>query len=177
MEFSAEMSGFGAMKAVLDALPDRMAKNVNSFATRKAANVLKNALRDAAPVGEGKHKAGHGRDQFKVKQIRADRGGASFVVSSGKGFWLYWQEYGRGVVKVQTAKKKGMPAKVLSDGEHIFGKEVKAAPARPFARPTFDSNWEKVFNTMGFALGDGLLREAKIAAGDYSKYAKRIGIK
>ena len=66
---------------------------------------------------------------------------------------------------------------MLSDGKTVFGKSVKAQPARPAIRPAFDNNWERVFKTIGFALSTGLLREAKKLSGEYKVAAKALGVR
>lgn len=175
MKFSSQMSGFDELGKVLRTLPERMEKNVYQSAVLKGANEMKKAFRDATPSGPGKHDAGHGRDNFKVKKIRADKTGASYVLHSGKAFWLYFREYGRGVVA--TKVKKSGKAGVLSDGNTVFGKSVKAQPARPTIRPAFDNNWERVFKVIGLALSTGLLREAKKLSGEYKTAAKALGVR
>jgi hypothetical protein len=50
--------------------------------------------------------------------------------------------------------------KVLSDGKTIFGREVRAMPARPFFRPAWDTTAPRLLPEIARRIGAGLEREA-----------------
>lgn len=170
MKFSYKTQGFNEMQKVLRALPDRMATRVNAGATRKAAKEVMDAFRLAAPVGEGRHKAGHGRDNIVMKKLAGTRNFAKYVVHTGKAFWLYFYEYGRAGIQVETKE-------TLTNGKVVFGTEVAPQPARPTFRPVFLSVAPKAFNTLAMEMSKGLMREAKKLSGEYRKAANAIGVR
>ena len=66
IKFSYNMEGFKELKRALDALPERMEKQVFGGGVRKGANLIRDAIKERIPEeAEAKHpKYGHGRDNI-----------------------------------------------------------------------------------------------------------------
>jgi len=65
------------------------------------------------------------------------------------------------LVEYGTAPHGPKVKSIMSNGKMIFGKRVKGTPARPFIRPTFDSNRGSMERNVRTKIGRGIERIAK----------------
>lgn len=148
--FSYKMEGFDELKGALEALPERMEKQVFAGGVRKGANHIRDAVKERIPEeGEPKHpKYGHGRDNIRVSLQLSGKGFARYVVHNGAAFWLLIREFGS-----------------------------KRQPARPAMRSAFDESAEGAIAIIIKEWVDGLEHVATKLASDYKTAAKALGVK
>ncbi len=164
---------------------DEALLQISDIATQKRVlvNAMKKALKPVAedarqrvPVDEGDL-----RDSIVVSTAITRRQGRGIVrgvprvyvgTNNGSGHLI---EFGTGPRKSQATKKQ-----VLAAGGVVFGTtaNANALPARPFIRPAFDSNREKVLEIFGREMWKNLERTAKrlfkqATSGKLSKGGKR----
>jgi len=96
------------LNSALEALGVELATKAGVSASRKAANLLRDALREAAPFGPGRDKTwrlksgelgranyGHLRNNIRVRRVKAKKQHhIVFNVTTGRAFWGSFLEFG-----------------------------------------------------------------------------------
>jgi HK97 gp10 family phage protein len=148
------IAGARELNAALRDLAGPAQRRVIQATMQAAARLVQRNVRRAAPRGKGDPhpKYGRLRDNIRVTRLPGPQR-FRVVVHTGRAFWATWVEYGRGALAVKRKK-------VLSDGKTIFGREVRAMPARPFFRPAWDTTAPRLLPEIARRIGAGLEREA-----------------
>lgn len=128
-------------------LPDDIQKRALLATLNKAAKPIIQEARARAPVLTGRMKKAI--YSFRSRKSTKEKAVVMIGVKSGHkygakdAYYWRWVEFGRGVVKVgkkRGARRGGERARSLGNPTvGWFGKEVKAAPAKPFMRPAFEA--------------------------------------
>lgn len=158
MSRRVRIEGARELDAALRDLARPAQQRVVQTTMQAAARLLQRNVRRAAPRGRGDPHPKYGRLRDNIRIVRLP-GPQRFrvVVHTGRAFWAKWLEYGRSAVAVKRKK-------VLSDGRTIFGRQVKAMPARPFFRPAWDTTAPLLLPEIAKRIGEGLAREMARAA-------------
>lgn len=132
-----QMGGLAELKQALEALDVAVATRIGVKADRDAANVLKDALIEAAPYdAAAESKYGHLRDNIRTRKQRVRVAHTiRYVVDTGNAFWGRFVELGT----------------------------VKMA-ARPWMRPAFERIVGTLRERQADGLREGIEREAKRVA-------------
>lgn len=143
------MDGFKDLEKTLKALGPEVATKTGAAAARKATNVMRDAVKDAAPYDPSPTERtwtkkdgtvssadyGHLKDNIKTRKTRARKSHTvSFEVTTGKAFWSRFSEFGT---------------------EH--------EGAKPWFKPALDDVAPKVVETLQTELKKGVEKAARKA--------------
>jgi HK97 gp10 family phage protein len=143
------ISGFTEASRVLTELPQAIEQNVLQQAALAGAGIIRDAIKERAPVGgTGKKRSpkskefGRLRTNLKVRKMtKLPRGVKGAMVVIGRAFWGLFAEYG-------TAHQA----------------------AKPFFRPGFDAGAKQASDAMGNNLVKAIEREAE-------RLARKAGVR
>jgi HK97 gp10 family phage protein len=160
MEISFNVSGLAECNAMLNKLPDELARKAGETAVRAGGNFLKKAVQEKAPKGKG-----HLAKSIKIRKRRTAAGlvGFTLAVMSPHAHLVEWGTKAHKIVagkKGRSGAKTGK--KALSDGSLIYGAEVDhpGAQAHPFVRPAIDENQEAYLNKLREVLARAIMSNA-----------------
>ncbi len=149
---ATRVTGVSALDRTLGQLPAEIGKRVLTNGVRAGARVVRDEIRDAAPIRQ---------DTRAIrKSARSNKGRlAGFLKAS-----------------VRTATRKDTPFSVtiaVTIGQACYGMFLEFGtrhfPARPFIRPAFDRSGGAALAKIGVSLGRGIERAAKKLAGSFEK--------
>lgn len=147
------VTGFQELKALLEQLPARVARNAVARAVYAGAVIVRNDARTRVTVKSGKLKR-----SIRIKRKRARRGSFEVIYSVyPKEFYGHFVELGTKAHDIKP-KNKGIVA-LGKDGR--LGKLVKhkGSKAKPFLRPAFEENVPRIIEAMRVKLKEGIERE------------------
>lgn len=145
-----EMAGLTAVQVKLNNLPKKVAFRILRNAVRKGAVIIRNAAKANLQAKTTK-KTGNLLKSIVIKEKIAKRGEA--VIS-----------------RIITKRPEGSHAHLIEFGHvsaYKHGKygDLKFVPARPFMRPAYEANRQKVIDEIAKVLGERIAQEAKGGAG------------
>lgn len=147
------VTGFQELKALLEQLPARVARNAVARAVYAGAVIVRNDARTRVTVKSGKLKR-----SIRIKRKRARRGVFEVIYSVyPKEFYGYFVERGTETHEIKP-KNKGIVA-LGKDGR--LGKLIKhpGSKAKPFLGPAFNDNIPRIIEAMRVKLKEGIERE------------------
>ena len=157
-----EVKGLDEVNRMLAQLPFRVGKKVIRKATFAGAVLLRQAIKDAAPVRGGltlkkMSKGGYRSSGFLKKNIRAKlkkRQGPHQVIymvgPMGQAF------YGKFVEEGHAAGKRKKYGRGITEATGL-----RMVPAHPFIMPTFNNMTTQIITKMVDKLNEGVLKEGK----------------
>ena len=144
---SFKLDGVKELKAALDALGPEVATKAGASGTRQATNIMRDAVKAAAPRGEqstrktwrnkdgSQGSADYGRlhENIKTRKVRSRKAHTvSFQVTTGEAFWGRFSEFG-----------------------------TEREPARPWFKPAVDQIAAKVVASLTTELKKAIQRTAR----------------
>lgn len=147
------VTGFHELKALLEQLPARIARNTVARAVYAGAVIVRNDARSRVTVKTGKLKR-----SIRIKRKRSRRGVFEVIYSVyPKEFYGYFVEHGTRAHEIKP-KNKGIVA-LGKDGR--LGKLVHhpGGKSKPFLKPSFNDNIPKIIEAMRVKLKEGIERE------------------
>mgnify|MGYP001231020517 CR=1 FL=1 len=137
-------------ETLMKRLPEALQGKALQGALAQGAKPIVAAARARAPVKTGRLKKAiysyRNRESRRTYESRliSVRQGRKFQKSGRDAFYWKWIEFGHGVITLQHRRKSGgnkgrLSRSLGTPAKGFFGREIKAAPARPFMRPAFES--------------------------------------
>lgn len=182
MTTTVEVHGLRELReALIKKVPEHFQGKVLQKALSAGARSVLKSARQLAPKGEtgvlrrSIYSARDKRNSNGVYEQKAIgvRSGKRFQKSSKDAFYWRFVEFGRGQVVAGQRQRLGRrgqarnsptDAKVLGTPKKgFFGKQVAAAPARPFMRPAFDRNKRQSLEDIRKSLADEIPKAARKA--------------
>lgn len=168
---------------LLRKLPEATQGKALQGALREAAKPIVKEARARVPVKTGRLRKAiysfRDRASRRTREVRliSVRSGKRFQKANKDAYYWKWIEFGHGVITLKHRRQggKGKVSKSLgTPAKGFFGKEVQAAPARPFMRSAFETRKYQALEAFRQTLAAQI---DKVAARNLSRVRSRLSRK